>query len=235
VIQGVAGSGKSAFTQWLSAELVRQGLRPIRVLLRHIRLERNRPVSEALAEALRYGDDSRHDLLAYPPPDDPFNGNAIFKESVRFRGADICPYVLILDRWDEISISVSEGFKIRLNRMLEQLRGEFLSNRVVPIRVILTGRPSAEVADSPFLFKTTPILTLRPFSSTDLGTFFSNVANAVSTRPLPDVEGTHWPPIDAARFEPIVQQYAEGESVELEILGLLTDAIMPDDFVRKSS
>lgn len=37
VVQGPAGAGKSAFTLWLCAELVRQGLRPIRVLLRDLR------------------------------------------------------------------------------------------------------------------------------------------------------------------------------------------------------
>src|SRR5258708_18155174 len=83
VIQGVAGSGKSAFTQWLSAELIRQGLRPIRILLRDVRLERNRPIAEALSEAIRYDDETRGSESGYPRPDDAFNGGAIFKERAR--------------------------------------------------------------------------------------------------------------------------------------------------------
>ncbi|HEX9983920.1 MAG TPA: pentapeptide repeat-containing protein [Thermoanaerobaculia bacterium] len=233
VIQGVAGAGKSAFTQWLAAELVRQGLRPIRILLRDVRLERTRPVAEALAEALRYGDEAERGTFSYPRPDDPFLGGSIFKERVGFGNASICPYVLILDGWDEISISVAEGFKLRLNRMLEQLRGEFLTNRDVPVRVILTGRPSADVADSAFLLKTTPILTLRPFNPKDLELFLTRLTGAVNGRPLP-VEGTGWPRVEMERFEPALKQYnedfeasKEGQSVEqaegggpLGILGL---------------
>lgn len=230
VIQGVAGAGKSAFTQWLAAELVRSGLRPIRILLRDVRLERSRPVAEALAEAIRYRDESERNSLSYPRPDDPFLRGSIFKESVKFGRASICPYVLILDGWDEISISVSEGFKVRLNRMLEQLRTEFLSNRDVPVRVILTGRPSAEVADSAFLLKNTPILTLRPFRPDDLEWFLSQLANAVNDRPL-RVVGTGWPHVDVKRFKPAMKQYRQsfkanrqprGDEMEgaLGILGL---------------
>src|SRR6185436_9504927 len=164
VIQGIAGAGKSAFTLWLAAELNRLGLRPIRILFRNVRLERTRPVAEALSEAIRYDDESQRSMPGYPRPDDPFNGGAIFKERVRFGDATICPYVVILDGWDEISISVSEGFKVRLDRMLEQIRTEFLQGREVPVRVILTGRPSADVATSPFLRKNTPVLTLRPLN-----------------------------------------------------------------------
>jgi hypothetical protein len=207
VIQGVAGAGKSAFTQWLSADLVKQGLRPIRVLLRDVRLERNRPVAEAFAEAIRYRDERERSSDAYPRPDDPFLGTKIFNERVHFRSADICPYVLILDGWDEISISVAEGFKARLNRMLEGVRSEFLSNRATPVRVILTGRPSAEVAGSTFLHKTTPILTLRPFNPDDLDAFVARMTSAVNTKPLPKVEGTEWPRIKAKRFDSITAKY----------------------------
>lgn len=207
VVQGVAGSGKSAFTQWLSAELIRMGLRPIRVLLRDVRLERNRPVAEALAEAIRYDDESRRGAASYPRPDDVFNGGAIFRERIRVGDAVICPYVLILDGWDEISISVNEGFKVRLDRMLEQIRSEFLHNAQVPVRVILTGRPSSAVADSPFLRKTTPVLTLRPLNPDDLEQFIEKLAACIADPPVPSAPGSAWPQFDAKKFASIVDRY----------------------------
>jgi hypothetical protein len=162
VIQGVAGAGKSAFTLWLCAELVRQGLRPIRVLLRDLRLEQTRPISEVLAQAIRYPEEAYlSERPPYPHPDDPFLDGNIFKEKVRFGNAYICPYVLILDGWDEINISVSEGFKVRIDRMLEQLRNTFLNNNI-PLRVVLTGRPSTAIMDGYFLRQTTPILEAIP-------------------------------------------------------------------------
>lgn len=220
VIQGVAGAGKSAFTQWLSAELVRRGLRPIRVLLRDVRLERNRPIVEALGEAIRYDDESRRSTPGYPRPAEPFKRGAIFNESVQFDGAAICPYVLILDGWDEISISVSEGFKVRLDKMLEQIRSEFLRPGNVRIRVILTGRPSADVANSPFLLHDTPILTLRSLNADDLQTFVDRLSQCIVDPPIKSVKGTNWPAFDAKRFKPIIDRYRKEPSTQLEVLGL---------------
>ncbi|MDQ3280762.1 MAG: pentapeptide repeat-containing protein [Acidobacteriota bacterium] len=208
VIQGAAGAGKSAFTQWLATELVRLGLRPVRILLRDVRLERTRPVAEALAEAIRYGEEMRRSDSDYPRPDDVFDGGNVFRERVCFGRTTICPYVLILDGWDEISISVSEGFKVRLDRMLEQIRTEFLHNRQIPIRVVLTGRPSAAVADSPFLRKDTPILTLRPLNPQDLETFVGKLARCINEPPLPNAPGTGWPPFDVSKLRPIIARYA---------------------------
>jgi uncharacterized protein YjbI with pentapeptide repeats len=209
IVQGVAGAGKSAFTQWLSAELIRQGLRPIRILFRDVRLERNRPIAEALSEAIRYDEETRRGTDSYPRPDDPFAGGAIFKERVRFGTADICPYVVILDGWDEISISVAEGFKVRLDRMLEQIRTEFLHNRQVPVRIIMTGRPSADVANSAFLRKNTPILTLRHLRPDDLDAFVSKLSKCIADPPLRNLAGTGWPTFSLAKMSAVLRKYRE--------------------------
>ena len=223
VVQGVAGAGKSAFTQWLAEELVRSGLRPIRILLRDVRLDRNRPIREALGRAIRYEDESLRTSVAYPRPDDPL-AETLFNERVRFGDAFISPYVLILDGWDEISISVSEGFKLRLDRMLEQIRTEFLHNRSVPVRVILTGRPSAAVSESSFLLKTTPVLTLRPISPDDLQHFIEKLARAVRAPRFPHA-GTGWSQLDTKALSRVVARYRHEcrhpeQQRTLEVLGL---------------
>ncbi len=180
VVQGVAGAGKSAFTVWLSAELVRLGLRPLRVRMRDLHLDRELNVSEVLADALRLSEEERSSQ-PLPKPDDIFLGGAIFREPIQFGSARICPYVLILDGWDEISVSVADGFEIRVGRLLENLRAEFLGrDREVPIRIVLTGRPSPAVTEgATFLLKTTPILTIRPLNPVALRQFADRVGSRI--------------------------------------------------------
>jgi len=210
VVQGPAGAGKSAFTLWLCAELVRQGLRPIRVLLRDLRLDRARPISEALAQAVRLTEEAYlPEGLPYPRPEDLFQQGQIFRERVRFGQAVICPYVLILDGWDEISVSVSEGFKIRLDRMLENLRTEFLQQtRDVPVRVILTGRPSTAVTDSSFLLRRTPVLTIRSLNPSQLQDFVGRLSTRLKTT-LRSLQGSQWKRFEAARLAPALAHYKQ--------------------------
>ncbi|HEV3075861.1 MAG TPA: pentapeptide repeat-containing protein, partial [Thermoanaerobaculia bacterium] len=187
-------------------ELVRLGLRPIRVLLGDVRLDRGLSLPEALTKGIRLTDDIHCPAgLAYSPPDDLLDSST-FNQRITFGGAVICPYVLILDGWDEISISVEEGFKLRLGRMLESLRTTFLHNPHVPIRVILTGRPSTAVTESTFLLKQTPILTIRPLRPEQIEEYVSRVADRLR-RPLVPLEGTGWTPFDAARFKPAIATY----------------------------
>jgi hypothetical protein len=211
VIQGVAGAGKSAFTLWLCAELVRQGLRPIRVLLRDVRLDKERPVSESLMEAVRLTEEKhRPDGLPYVRPEDLFLNGAIFRQRVRFGEAWICPYVLILDGWDEISVSVTEGFKQRVGRMLERLRTEFLHNRNEPVRMrmILTGRPSEAVTESTFLYKYTPILTVRLLSPEQLEELGRNLSDSLKN-PRFTTSGSGWPTFDPQALQPALGKYRQ--------------------------
>ena len=60
-------------------------------------------------------------------PEDLFLRGAIWNEEVTFGRARICPYVLILDGWDEISVSVTEGFRVPAGQAyvpVESPRGE---------------------------------------------------------------------------------------------------------------
>lgn len=204
VIQGVAGSGKSAFTLRLCSQLVSEGLRPIRIRLRDLRFDR--PVLEALSQAVRLSDDVRGPEK-YPRPDDLFLGGNIFKESLLFRNAVICPYVLILDGWDEISISVSDSFKQRVDKMLEALRNEYLRDRGVRVRIILTGRPSTAISESMFLQQKTPILTVRSLNPEHLRSFISDLHIVLRNASNSTSSGEKWQMGDIQRFESIFERY----------------------------
>jgi uncharacterized protein YjbI with pentapeptide repeats len=207
VIQGVAGSGKSSFTLRLCVALEKEGLFPIRVRLRDLPLDRH--IADALSKAMFLPDRDLTPTSRGRSCDDPFLGGAIFSEATSFRGIMICPYVLILDGWDEISISAAEGFKVRMARMLEQLRAEFLRRRGAPVRVILTGRPSTAVSESLFLKEETRLLTIRLIKPDQLRKFVRDLDLALKVRGA-DVTGSQvdkWtlPPLYV--FEPVFQRY----------------------------
>ncbi|HEX7999482.1 MAG TPA: pentapeptide repeat-containing protein [Pyrinomonadaceae bacterium] len=208
VIQGVAGSGKSSFTLRLCAELIKEGLSPIRVRLRDLQLDKH--LSERLPEAVLLSElDGTKESGAPQRPDDLFLNDTIFKQKVKFRSADICPYVLILDGWDEISISATEGFKIRVAKMLEQLRSSYLTPRDMRVRVILTGRPSNAVSESDFLRDKTRVLTIRPLRPEHLEKFVKDLSTALEKRPIHvAAEATErWNIPDLKRFETIFETY----------------------------
>jgi hypothetical protein len=138
--------------------------------------------------------------------------------------------VLILDGWDEISISASEGFRQRLRHMLEQLRVTLLQSRQdPPVRVILTGRPSPDLTDSRFLLKDTPILTLRSIRPEHQRAFISRVGEQLQqARDLPESEWPtelRWSLGDLARYDSLLEKYeqeydSKKEGGILEVLGL---------------
>lgn len=197
IIQGSAGAGKSSFCLKLSTKLLDCGLRPVYIRLRDVRLDIH--AAKALPLAVKLGEEGSSPTK----PDDLFLGGAIFNESTEFRSGRICPYVLILDGWDEISISASEGFRARVARLLDQVRSEYLRNRNIPIRVILTGRPSEAVADSTFLQDKTPLLTIRPFQPKRLEEFVARV----STRLKRGLKG---------RFRSLLERYQKDFASMLE-------------------
>ena len=214
VIQGVAGAGKSAFTLRLCAELLDQGLRPIRIRLRDLRLDVH--VKDALPKAVRLDEEPPRDTVGKPRPDDLFLDGKIFKSSVPFRGHAICPYVLILDGWDEISIASAEDFKSRVARMLEQVRSEYLSSHGAPVRVILTGRPSNDVSGSNFLRDKTPVLTVRPLRPEQLRKFVRDLGAALEGRPVQVETADEWRLAEPEKLEPALARYERefGEMME---------------------
>jgi hypothetical protein len=173
VIQGVAGSGKSAFTLCLCVELRKLGLRPVRIRMRHLALD-SRSLLDDMAQAIAQnsGDDTFDQLVGSPRPTArDFDLNDLFDEAVPFGDAQICPHVLIFDGWDEISASASEGFLKQISNTLFAIRRQILLGAPTRVRVILTGRPSIDVAEAKLLPADTPLLTVRPFTDPQLRRF----------------------------------------------------------------
>lgn len=219
VIQGAPGSGKSAFTLYLANVLRREGLRPLRIRLKFLDLKKN--LSEALANVLLQPEEDEAPALSHLSQcSDLFGNDSIFQERTKFGEAEICPYVLIFDGWDEISVSVNEGFEIEVHRMLKNVREQFLRPRAVKVRVLLTGRPSDAVERSQFLRDKTPVLTVREYTTDQLKSYASKVRSAVEhSSSEPGVEP--WPTVDWDKIFNEIESYGRSiTKINLDILGL---------------
>jgi len=217
IIQGAPGCGKSSFTLRLANQLRREGLRPLRIRLKFLDLKKN--LSEALAQVVLQPEEQEDPSLALLPRcADPFLGDSIFQEKTKFGAAEICPYVLILDGWDEISVAVNEGFEIEVRRMLDNVRRQFLLPRAIKVRVLLTGRPSLAVERSQFLRDDTPVLTLREYTADQLETYVARVRSALDhSTPVAGTE--NWPAVNWDNLKTVIASYREDRS-NLDILGL---------------
>ncbi len=216
VIQGAPGCGKSSFTLRLADVLRREGLRPLRIRLKFLDLKKS--LSEALAQVVLQPEEDEDPALArLPRCSDPFLNDSVFQERTKFGNAEICPYVLILDGWDEISVAVNEGFEIEVRRMLDSVRREFLHPRAVKVRVLLTGRPAHAVERSLFLRDDTPVLTVREYTADQLEAYAGKVKAALEHGTTAVTES--WPVVNWDNLKSVFASYREDRS-KLDILGL---------------
>ena len=147
VIQGVAGAGKSSFTLRLCAMLER--FSPVAHSSQTVAALSS--LIDALNEAVELADEDRVVDLPVARPKDLLLGGEIFRTPY---GGDhsLCRYVLILDGWDELDLSDSRPFREKVGEMLREVRRVFLDPQRTPrVRVIVSGRPSPDVAESKFL------------------------------------------------------------------------------------
>ena len=209
VIQGTAGAGKSSFTIRLCVELLEKCLHPIRVRLKDLRLDQD--IVVAVADAIRLTDEARSPDGGMDKPKNILLDGDIFKERANLADGKIAKYVLILDGWDEISLSVESSFQQRVNKMLEQLKEKFIGkNDGSPlVRLVITGRPAAEINsnDSRFLRDHTPILTMLPLTPTELEKYFQQISQAVTQKPLTITEGDNWAAPPPESFAGLLAQY----------------------------
>jgi hypothetical protein len=208
VIQGSAGSGKSSFTLQLAAKLNDDGLKPIRIRLRDVRIEKE--LFTALGEAVSLEDEiylQTHDR--WPAATNILQGGAIFRDEVPFNDMRICRYVLILDGWDEISIAVSEGFKQRVKELLMNLRRELFGRGPI-VRIVLTGRPSDAIDDcADFFMPNTPVLTIRALTPTQLEQFAAKLRSALETQPVRPEEPSVWAMPSSEELREAFRRYRE--------------------------
>ena len=170
-IQAGPGAGKSAFTLKLASALIDEGLQPILVKFRDLRLGSFSSVHELLDDAIRIGFSDEES----PNPDFDIISN-LLEEPKQFRQADICKTVIILDGWDEVSLTGNESFKAQLSTWLPKISDYFIKKRGAKVRMVLTGRPSGEVSHSGVLRKTTPLLTMRPMHPEQLQQYAQNIS-----------------------------------------------------------
>jgi uncharacterized protein YjbI with pentapeptide repeats len=221
VVQGTAGSGKSAFTLQLCQALHHMALRPIRVRMRDLSLDPRISLMEDVAQALALncGDEVFETEEGPCPPAADLDLLHILDESVQLGGVMMSPYVLIFDGWDEISISASEGFRIQIEKTLDAIRRQVLSGHLHRVRVVLTGRPSDDVNEAKFLWDETPVLTVRPFTHSQLRSFVDHL-KMQSESMLPNSRL----PTATSRIDALLEQFIEGardtKRTDQSILGL---------------
>jgi hypothetical protein len=207
VIQGYAGAGKSSFTLRLSVELLKAGFCPVRVRLKKLTLGKS--FIEALPSAIELGDEERLAKNPLSRPNDLLLGGRIFNE--RRGQSNLSRYVLILDGWDELSLAEDRNFADNIRELLRQVRDEFFGGRYeTRVRVIVTGRPSNDLATANYFLRAdTRLLTMRSMRPDQLRDLVARLQKALAENPIPVVAGDHWMIPDLARFAQVFERYEE--------------------------
>jgi uncharacterized protein YjbI with pentapeptide repeats len=136
---------------------------------------------------------------------------------------DICRYVLILDGWDEVSLSRNQSFREGIEKILECVKTEFFQQKNIyrfPIRVILTGRPSDVISESrKFLDDKTPILTIAPMDTAKFNEYIDKLAEKLEKTSLKTSEGwKSWGIFNPEFFKKLFRDY---EILNLPLLAFL--------------
>lgn len=158
VVQGPAGSGKSAFSVRLARALEAEGLTPVLIQFRDLALATATSVEQVLAEAVRVGPDG-----AAPPLPDGLLSVARLRRGDPAAGGGRARTVLILDGWDEVSLGGAR-YEDQLQTWLPRFKAHCLGGTGLPVKLVVTGRPSPALQDSGFLAAESRVITLRPLN-----------------------------------------------------------------------
>lgn len=210
VIQGVAGAGKSTLSLRVASAILDAGLVPVRIRLRD--LPSDGDLLEGIGHAVRKLALSHKD---FPMPAlesvDPAKliSYEILGEKAKLAGHALCKYVFILDGWDELTVSGSDTFQRRVERVLRRVREQLVD--VYAAKVVVTGRPTHAIGEAGFLRKTTPLITLRPFSGDQLHAYVNKLAWTLET------SGSNWQ-IRPAEYRALIQEYERSGHQRHEVL-----------------
>ncbi|WDE02493.1 pentapeptide repeat-containing protein [Thalassomonas actiniarum] len=203
-IQAGPGAGKSAFTYRLASKLIDGGLQSIIIKFKDLRLSSFSTVDELLDDAIRIG---------FADEDSPNPGseiiNTLLEERIKFQQAEICKTVIILDGWDEVSLTGNVSFKAQLSTWLPKIRDYFIKRRGVKVRLVLTGRPSNEVSHSGVLRKTTPLLTMRAMRPEQLQQYAKNISRYLidaQNNPSKEIKEAAWS-LNLQTLKPVFEHY----------------------------
>ena len=199
VVQGPPGSGKSAFTLRLSNDLLDAGLKPVLVRFRDLRLATFQNAGELIEDGLRIGPADEEPLRS---PDPIISAARLDRKA---QDLDIAETVFILDGWDEVSLTGNASYQAQLTTWLPKIR-EFITGRSgTQVRLVITGRPSAEVRASGFLRAATPVLTVRHMRPDGLEGFASRISTLLAEREH-DQPDDAWT-LDLARLDRVFANY----------------------------
>jgi uncharacterized protein YjbI with pentapeptide repeats len=229
VIQGVAGSGKTSFTLHLCRKLMlmAEEFRPIRIQVKHMLNLSDPQLVKVLAASIRLGEDDDPKVPSLPDIDlEKFlktHKISIKEKEDGETSKDICKYVLILDGWDEVSLSRNQSFREGIEKILEGVKTEFFQKKNIyrlPIRVILTGRPSDVISESrKFLDDETPILTIAPMDTAKFNEYIDKLAEKLKNPSLKTSEGwKSWSIPNPEFFKELFRNY---EILNLPLLAFL--------------
>ncbi|MGY3037853.1 hypothetical protein ACVIIV_007023 [Bradyrhizobium sp. USDA 4354] len=220
VVQGPPGCGKSAFTLRLANELLTRGLRPILVRFRDFRLTTFDSANELIEDALRIGPVDEEP----PRPGQSIITSDALSRVFKLGKAQISQLVFILDGWDEVSLTGNTSYQAQLQTWLPRIREYFIGRPGTSVRLILTGRPSAEVRSSGILKPNTPVLTVRHLTPVMLRGFAEAIATNLK-RAEKVGQVAQWS-LDHARLEAVFKQYEQWfstsddtESHSMEVVG----------------
>jgi hypothetical protein len=174
VVQGVPGSGKSAFCIRLCQDLSEHGLEPLLIRFRDLSLAGATSVEQVLSEAIRFGPE---DEPVPTPAAGLLNRERLQRPAPHHR---IAKTVVILDGWDEVTLG-GATYEAQLQTWLPRFREYFLRPNGLPVKLVVTGRPSPVLRNNDFLTADSRVVTLHPLTPSG----FRAIGDALLTR-------THW-------------------------------------------
>ncbi len=214
IVHGAPGSGKSAFGLALANQLLAEGFHPLRISLRDLHTLGEHPspsdIGKQLGLAISLPDhwkSGRPDLL---------QESELFSQGRRIpdRTETICPFVLIIDGWDELRVKEPAPHEILLGKLLTYLKETFLERPLGSpiVRIVLLGRSSLTLWNNvlyQYLESDSVIHTLLPLNPKQLKDFLTRLGLAIHKPATREKMDKCWRGIRLGQLRTLVDVYTE--------------------------